>query len=76
MIAAISIMWIVRCGSSYVFIKLLGTGFAGAWYAMMIDWVFRCFFFSFATAAENGEQNASSDDPRLQASAFNRFYRF
>jgi putative MATE family efflux protein len=47
MIAAISIMWIVRCGSSYVFIKLLGTGFAGAWYAMMIDWVFRCFFFIF-----------------------------
>ncbi|MEA5049154.1 MAG: MATE family efflux transporter [Eubacteriales bacterium] len=47
MVVSASSMWFVRFGLSYLFIKVLGMGFAGVWYGMMIDWIFRCFFFIF-----------------------------
>ncbi len=41
MIVAVSTMWIFRIGFAWVFVKILGLGVMGVWYAMYLDWVCR-----------------------------------
>lgn len=39
-------MWIFRIGFAYLFVKNMGMGVMGIWYAMFIDWSFRAVVFS------------------------------
>ncbi len=41
MIVAISSMWALRVGLSFVFTGFLNMGVMGVWYAMFCDWIFR-----------------------------------
>ncbi len=41
MILSITVMWICRIGASIVFVKYLGFGVEGVWYAMFFDWIVR-----------------------------------
>ena len=45
MINAISSMWALRVGLSFVFTGLLNMGVMGVWYAMFCDWIFRFIVF-------------------------------
>lgn len=45
MIVAIVSMWICRIGFSYVFVKFLGMGLFGIWFAMFCDWAVRAVIF-------------------------------
>ena len=39
--ASFSSMWIFRVGGAYMFVRVLGMGIEGVWYAMYLDWGFR-----------------------------------
>lgn len=39
-------MWAFRIGFAYLFVKYMGMGVMGIWYAMFIDWGFRAVMFS------------------------------
>ncbi len=41
MVVAVGTMWIFRIGFAWIFVKLLGLGIMGIWYAMYLDWVCR-----------------------------------
>ncbi len=41
MIIAISSMWVLRVGLSFVFTGFFNMGVMGVWYAMFCDWIFR-----------------------------------
>lgn len=46
MVISIFSMWIFRIGFAYLFVKNMGMGVMGIWYAMFIDWGFRAVVFS------------------------------
>lgn len=41
MMISVCSMWIFRIGFAYLFVKVMGLGVMGVWFAMLIDWVFR-----------------------------------
>ena len=47
MIVAVSTMWIFRIGFAWIFVKIMGLGVMGIWYAMYLDWVCRLIIYVF-----------------------------
>lgn len=41
LILSVIVMWICRVGASIVFVKYMGLGVEGVWYAMFFDWIVR-----------------------------------